>query len=171
LTSFSGLVWRHVPVGAVPLHVGRIFKYSEGRWNRRGEYACLYTALTREGALAELARLRATRGSIVGSRDLVSILVARLEPVLDLTDPPVYRVTALAAGERPDAALMTANGDAAYEHCRCLADEARRQRCTALVVPSAALTGDRNLIIYFDVVAPKQVDIDDGPDRETVPDT
>jgi RES domain-containing protein len=171
LNGFGGLVWRHVPVGALPLHVGRIFKYSEGRWNRRGEYACLYTALTREGALAELARLRETRGSIVGARDLVSIMVTRLEPVLDLTDPSVYRATALAAGERPDATLMTADGDPAYEHCRCLADEARRQRCTALLVPSAALAGERNLVIYFDVVAPKHVDIDDGPDRETVPGT
>jgi hypothetical protein len=98
-------------------------------------------------------------------------MVARLEPVLDLTDPSVYRVTALAAGERPDATLMTADGDAAYEHCRCLADEARRQGCTALVVPSASLTLERNLVIYFDVVAPKHVDIDDGPHRETIPAT
>jgi hypothetical protein len=95
--------------------------------------------------------------------------VSRLEPVLDLTVPSSYRVTALAAGEHPDETLMTADGDAAYEHCRRLADEARRQGCTALVAPSAALTGERNLVIYFDVVAPKHVDVDDGPHRETIP--
>jgi RES domain-containing protein len=168
LSAFVGVVWRHVPVGAVPLHLGKLFKYSEGRWNRRGEFACLYTALTRVGALAELAKARATAGSLAGTRDLVSIQIRRLEPVLELTDASVYRATALAAGERPDASLMTANGDAAHEHCRRLAEAARARGCTALIVPSAAQPGERNLVIYFDVVAPKQVDVDDGPDRETI---
>jgi hypothetical protein len=78
-------VWRHVPPGAEPLHLGRIFRFSEGRWNVRGEYACLYTALTRDGALGELHRARAKRGSIVGPRDVVSIDI-EIEPVLDLRD-------------------------------------------------------------------------------------
>ncbi len=168
MSSFAGLVWRHVPVGAVPLHIGKLFKYSEGRWNRRGEFACLYTALTRAGALAELAKLRRSAGSIVGTRDLVSIQIRRLEPVLDLTDASIYRATALAAGEQPDASLMTTDGDAAYEHCRRLSEAARDRGCTALIVPSAAQPGEQNLVIYFDVVAPRQVDIDDGPDRETI---
>lgn len=168
MSAFAGLVWRHVPVGAVPLHIGKLFKYSEGRWNRRGEFACLYTALTRAGALAELAKVRATAGSLAGARDLVSIQVRQLEPVFDLTDSSLYRATALAAGEQPDASLMTATGNTAYEHCRRLAEAARTRGCTALIVPSAAQRGERNLVIYFDVVAPKQVDIDDGPDRETI---
>jgi RES domain-containing protein len=168
LSAFAGLVWRHVPVGAVALHVGKLFKHSEGRWNRKGEFACLYTALTRVGALAELAKARATTGSIAGTRDLVSIQIGRLEPVLDLTEASVYRATALAAGEQPDASLMTTNGDAAYEHCRRLSEAARAGGCTALIVPSAAQPGEKNLVIYFDVVVPKQVDIDDGPDRETI---
>jgi RES domain-containing protein len=91
-----------------------------------------------------------------------------LEPVLDLTDASVYHATALAAGEQPDASLMTTDGDAAHEHCRRLSEAARAQGCTALVVPSAAQPGEKNLVIYFDVVAPKHVDIDDGPDRETI---
>ena len=126
MSAFAGVVWRHVPVGAVPLHLGKLFKYSEGRWNRRGEFACLYTALTRVGALAELAKARATAGS------------------------------------------LATDGDAAHEHCRRLSQAARARGCTALIVPSAAQPGERNLVIYFDVVAPKQVDVDDGPDRETI---
>lgn len=145
-----------------------LFKYSQGRWNRRGEYACLYTALSRTGALAELEKARLQYGTILGDRDLVSIRINALEPVLDLTDPANYRALAIEAGENPDPALMTIDGDSAYEHCRRLAGAARVRGCTALLVPSAARRGERNLVIYFDVVAPKHVDIEDGPDREQV---
>jgi RES domain-containing protein len=166
---FTGRVWRHIPAGAAALHLGKIWKYSAGRWNRRGEYACLYTALTREGALAELEKLRLHYGSAMGSRELVSIDIHRLDPVLDLTDLATYAATARGAGEHPNAALLTADGDATLEHCRMVADQARTQGCTGLLVPSAALRGAKNLVVYFDVVAPKQLDIDDGPDREVIP--
>lgn len=166
---FRGRVWRHVPPGAVALHIGRILKYSEGRWNRKGEYACLYTALTRVGAIAELQKHKYLYGSAVGPRDLVTIDVHRLEPVLDLTDAPTYETLARAAGLTPDPSMLTANGDDAYEHCQRLADQAREQRYTGLLVPSAAAAGEVNLAIYFDVVAPKQLQIDDGPDREHIP--
>jgi len=161
-------VWRHVPPGAVALHLGKLWKLSEGRWNRRGDYACLYTSLTRECALAELARARHAYGRAVGGRDLVSIEIHRLEPVLNLVDGKAYRTLARASGETPNAALLTADANAAFEHCRRLADQARRQGFTGLLVPSAALTGATNLAIYFDVVAPKHLEIDDGPDRERV---
>ena len=168
MTSFHGRVWRHLPVSAMPLHVGRIWKHSVGRWNRHGEYACLYTALTRRGALAELEKIRHEYGTIVGPRDLVSIDIAALEPILDLADRETYQLTALAAGEVPDPSLMTADSDASYEHCRRIADQARLEHYTGLLVPSAAAPGEINLVIYFDVVAPKHVQIDDGPDRERV---
>ena len=86
-----------MPPGAEPLHLGRLFRFSEGRWNVRGEYACLYTALTRDGARRKL------------------------------------------------------DG-----------------RATPLLVPSGAVSGESNLIVYFDIVAPKQIVIDNGPDRERV---
>jgi RES domain-containing protein len=166
--QFAGRVWRHVPAGAVPLHLGKLWKYAEGRWNRRGEYACLYTALTRQGALAEAARARARYGAAPGARDLVSIDV-RLSPILDLTDATEHRRAASKASVSPDAALLVAGGDEACEHCRRLSDWARAEGFTGLLVPSAAAPGEVNLVIYFDVVAPKQLEIDDGPDREPVP--
>jgi RES domain-containing protein len=162
-------VWRHVPPGAVALHIGKIWRYSEGRWNRRGEYACLYTALTRVGAIGELGKQRYLYRTGVGSRDLVSIDVHHLEPVLDLTDRPSYESLAVSAGLVPDISLLTDEGDPAYEHCRQLADQARQEGYTGLLVPSAAIAGEVNLVIYFDVVAPKQLEIDDGPDREHIP--
>lgn len=154
--------------GATPLHLGHLLKYTDGRWNRRGEYACLYTALTRAGALAELARARALAGRAVGERDLVSIDVT-VHPVLDLTDADARERAARAAGVPADPALLVADGGDAYDHCRTIADWARGQGFTALLVPSAALPGEANLVIYFEVVAPKQLEIDDGPDRERVP--
>jgi RES domain-containing protein len=151
------------------LHIGQIWKHSEGRWNRRGEYACLYTALTRTGALGELKKLKYLYGSALGARDLVSIDVHRLDPVLDLTDSASYEALAISSGLTPDDSLLIADGDLAYEHCRRLADQARQQGYSGLLVPSAAVRGEVNLVIYFDVVAPKQLEIDDGPDREHIP--
>lgn len=157
-----------MPAGASPLHLGKLWKHAEGRWNRRGEYACLYTALTRPGALAELARARAHYGTALGPRELVSIDVT-LSPVLDLTDRAALRRAAEGAGVSSDAALLAADGEGPLEHCRRMADWARAEGFTALLVPSAAATGATNLVIYFDVVAPKQLEIDDGPDRDPAP--
>ena len=158
-----------MPAGASPLHLGKLWKHAQGRWNRRGDYACLYTALTRPGALAGLARARARYRTALGPRELVSIDVT-LSPVLDLTDRAALRRAAGGgAGVSSDAALLVADGDGPLEHCRHLADWARAEGFTALLVPSAAAIGATNLVIYFDVVAPKQLEIDDGPDREPAP--
>jgi len=105
---------------------------------------------------------------VLGSRELVSIDIV-LAPLLDLTERKSLRRAAGGAGVQDEPALLTAEGEAALEHCRRLADWARAEGFTALLVPSAAATGETNLVIYFDVVAPKQLQIDDGPDREPAP--
>lgn len=80
------LVWRHVPAGAEPLHF-TYMQRARGRWNlQRPRIACLYTAYTRAGTLAEYDKI--VRGDPAyrhRPRDLVSILVD-VEPVLDLLD-------------------------------------------------------------------------------------
>ena len=157
--TFRGLVSRHVPRGAHPLHVGFILKAS-GRWNRQGRYGCLYTALSQEGAVAEYHKYltRAALPTSPSPRDLVSIQVKRIEPVLDLTDNEertrvgVTRKTL--TGDEPDD----------LEACLALADWARSQGYQGLLMPSAAAPGEANLIIYIDGPV-ANLDFTDGPDR------
>ncbi len=57
MTRFRGLVWRHVPPGAEPLHLGWILNATRGPWNTtRPRVACIYTALTPEGAVRDHIR-------------------------------------------------------------------------------------------------------------------
>ncbi len=100
----------------------------------------------------------------MGARDLVS-LVVKVEPVLDLTQPDAYQQTARSAGVTAHPAFHSRLADVPYDHCHALAAEARRERFTALLVPSAARDGDTNPVIYFDIVAPRLVELDNGPDR------
>ena len=83
--DFEGLVWRYVPRGAHPLHVGFIL-LARGRWNRHDEYGCLYTSLSREGAFAEYTKELRRLGIEPNAdqpKDLVTISVA-VARVLDL---------------------------------------------------------------------------------------
>jgi RES domain-containing protein len=156
---FSGLVWRHVPRGAHALHVGWILR-ATGRWNRRGAYGCLYTALTAQGAVAEYRRYAARVGSAaaVRTRDLVSIRVNRLGPVLDLTDAVVRAKVGIAAS------ALTGDDTEDLTTCLAIADWARAERYQGLLTPSAADARQTNLIIYVDGPA-GNVDLDEGPDR------
>lgn len=85
---FEGLVWRYIPAWGHPLHVGFLLR-AAGRWNRYDEYGCLYTALSREGAIAEYRKVLGEYVGLAASddekRDVVSIHVS-VEPVLDLTE-------------------------------------------------------------------------------------
>lgn len=159
---FSGVVWRHVPRGANALHLGWILR-AAGRWNRQGGYGCLYTALTHEGALAEyrktLSRARIPSGVI--ARDLVSIRVNRVGPVLDLLDDDVRSAL------RVDLRTLTGDEPDDLETCRAIADWARSEGNAALLVPSAALPGASNLVIYVDAPA-RNLDLEEGPDRQPI---
>ncbi|MGI9181326.1 MAG: RES family NAD+ phosphorylase [Longimicrobiaceae bacterium] len=156
--TFSGRVWRHVPRGAHALHLGFILE-ATGRWNRQGEYGCLYTALTPAGALAEY-RKHLVRNRLQKPRDLVSIEVT-VRPVLDLTE--------LAIQARYAASLekMTGDSDEELEQCRQLADAARGEGFRAILAPSAAQEGERVLVIYPEGRA-SDLRLREGPDRLAV---
>ena len=120
--KFSGKVWRHIPAGSYPLNL-RYLLLASGRWNRAGEYGCLYTSLTRAGAAAEFRKYLQAAGAGEGfptrPRELVSLRVT-VEPVLDLTDPFTSPVPT-------SSHFLTADDDASLESCRALADALRAQ--------------------------------------------
>jgi RES domain-containing protein len=153
--KFEGKVWRHIPRGKHALHVGWILR-ADGRWNRSGVYGCLYTARTKEGALAELRKLLARLGEYPKPRDLVSIRVV-IDPVVDLTDPTSSPVS-------PDAEFLTGDSDQDIEACRELADRMRALGYAGILAPSAAAEGEENLMVYIDGPA-SALELDEGGDR------
>ena len=166
--QFHGKVWLHVPSGSEPLHLGKIWKHADGRWNECGEFPCLYTSLTREGALAELRKAREEKGDGQEARDVVSIDVQRIEPVIDLRDDAACEALARAADCKHERALLTEDSKRAFTHCRALGRQARADGYTGMIVPSAAKDGEANLVIYFDVAPSRQVELDTGPERERI---
>jgi len=161
--TWAGRVWRHVPAGGFPLNFAFIVK-ARGRWNRAGRYGCLYTSTTREGAMAEYRKLVAAwaPGLRLAPRELVSIDVHRVEPVLDLTDGAERKRFRVRLDD------LTRDTDAAIELCRTLSDAARRAGAVGLLAPSAALAGAINLMIYQDGLA-GGIDLAVGPDRDRLP--
>lgn len=155
---FRAEVWRYIPAGAHPLNTGSILK-ANGRWNRPGEYGCLYTALTRQGAEAEYNKFLSGAGMEPEQdrpRDLVTILVD-LRPVLDQTSKTDAFVD-------PTALFLTGDKPEDWEQCRKLADVSRLEGYSGILVPSAALKGEKNLVIYIDGIA-RNVDMKAGKTR------
>jgi RES domain-containing protein len=156
--TYRGKVWRHIPAGGQPLHVGRIIQ-AKGRWNRYGIYGCLYTSLSQSGAIAEYQKYLQKVGTAPGStgpRELVSILV-EISPVLDFTDETMSPVP-------PSSHFLVGDAPEDLETCRSLADYARSHKYVGLLVPSSVLPGEKNLIIYIDGLAGGVI-VDEGPDR------
>jgi len=77
-----------------------------------------------------------------------------------------YTALAQRAGVASNADFLQNLGAVPHSHCYALADQARAEHYPALLVPSAAAPSEINLIIYFDIVAPKHLELDNGPDRE-----
>lgn len=158
MTRFRGRVWRHVPVGAEPLHLGWILRAARGRWNlRRPRLPCLYTSLTPEGAVAEFRKQIAEYGAPI-RRDLVSVDVA-VGPVLDLTRPRVLARLGV------DPGVLTGDRPGDLVACRELA---RRNVLhgpyRAILSPSASLAGAANLMVYIESTNGIQ-ELMNGPDR------
>jgi len=152
-------VWRYIPKGAHPLHAGYILR-SAGRWNRAGVYGCLYTSLSEEGAKAEYRKyLEKANIKLAGTKpkDLVTIKVD-IDPVMDLTNKKKSLVS-------PDAPFLTGDEPEDLESCRALADTIREQGYAGIIAPSAALVGEKNLIIYIDGPAGK-INLDVGGKRK-----
>lgn len=158
---FAGLVWRHIPRAAHPLDFSALIS-AAGRWNRRGLYGCLYTARTPAGAAAEYRKHFVRRG-LRRDRDLVCLAV-EIAHVLDLSavlgsgsraDAPHFLGTANAGiGDRQsllppiDGDRLVGDGADDVEHCRTIADWARRHGYLAIQAPSASVVGEYTIAIY-----------------------
>lgn len=161
MRNFEGRVWRHIPVGAVPLHLGWILRAGRGRWNtQRPRLPCLYTSLRPQGAIGEYQKHLAEYGH-PKRRDLVSLDVS-VRPVLDLTSARIR--------QRLGVSLDTLTGDTSADliRCRRIAREAvLRDEYCAILAPSASIRGDVNLMIYIESTRGIR-SMMDGPDRITI---
>jgi RES domain-containing protein len=156
---YSGLTWCHVPAGSHPLHLARILR-AEGRWNEAGAFGALYLCTEEGGAVAEYEKA-VERGEVEGEHHLASVLISHLQPVENLASH---------AGDRDDLQreLLTRDDPASLAYCRNLARQSRQRGFAGVLVPSAALPGSVNLVVYLDVVPPSQLDVIDGPHRRSL---
>jgi len=167
--SFVGRVWRYVPRRAHPLHVGFILR-AAGRWNRPGEYGCLYTTMSVDGARAEYLRSLAHVGITPeqdAERDLASIRV-RVSPMLDLTSRAARNKVARTLGLEDGLRVRRLRGDDAADLLLCLAiaDWARAEGYPAIMSPSAADRSAKNLNVYIDIAGPSKLRLDAGSERK-----
>lgn len=151
------LVWRHVPAGAEPLHY-TYMQRARGRWNlQRPRIACLYTAYTQAGALAEYDKV--VEGDPAyrhRRRDLVSIWVD-VDPVLDLLDTALqvrYRVF------EDDLVALS------YTACHGIVRRAVLQEGYRAIRARSAtrLQGERTLMLYPERSGGR-CSLSNGPDR------
>ena len=132
-----------IPAGAHPLNAHFII-HASGRWNRPGEYGCLYTALAPETAEAEHRKAR-DRAGIFGERprEIVGIDVM-VAPVLDLTSRTRRRRLGVRSSD------LRSDEDEGIEACRAIADAARAEGYRGILAPSAAGRDGRVLVIYLE---------------------
>ncbi len=126
-------VFRHLPPQYEALDSSGSLR-AGGRWNPRGEFGALYTALNEEAAKAELERLAERQGLTLDDfapRDLVSIEVS-LSKVLDLTDKKILEQIGINESE-------IVGNDVSL--CLEISRLARRAGFEAILTPSATKKG------------------------------
>lgn len=143
-TALSLTVFRVVREGLDPLATTGSLK-AGGRFNPQNEFGALYTSLDPKTAALEVARGLRARGidpeQFPAGAWWVYELELKLESVLDLTDPTVLEKSGISA-ERLTGSDVNAT--------REIAADARGRGYQALLVPSAAAPGCKNLVIFPD---------------------
>lgn len=119
-----------------------------GRFNPPNEFGALYTSLDAKTAAQEVARGLRARGidpeQFPAGAWWVYEVEVKLDSVLDLTDPVVLERSGISAGS------LTGSDVNATQR---IAAEARERGYVALLVPSAAAPGSKNLVIFLDRMA------------------
>lgn len=116
-----------------------------GRFNPPNEFGALYTSLDANTAAQEVARGLRQRGidpaEFPEGTWWVYELEVKLESVLDLTDENILEKSGISASSLTGSDVNVA---------RRIAAEARERGYEALLVPSAAAPGSKNLVIFLD---------------------
>lgn len=143
-TTFRHVSPKHQELGESALAGSR---RAGGRFNPTEEFGAIYLSLERETAIAELRR-RAHRTGIELDELLPRVLLfvrADLQRVLDLTDSETRREWGLESGE--------ISSDH-YRSCQEVGRAARRAGYEAILFPSAAREGGRNMAVFTDRLRP-----------------
>lgn len=153
----STKVFRVVREGVDPLATSGSLK-AGGRFNPPNEFGALYTSLEATTAAKEAIRGLRQRGVDPGQFPegawWAYELEVKLESVLDLTDVDVLRKSGI-----PESSLT--GGD--LTATRRIAAEARELGYEALLVPSAASAGSKNLVIFLDKLAARLIVLSSKP--------
>ena len=156
-SSISAIVFRVVREGLDPLATTGSLK-AGGRFNPPNEFAVLYTSIEGATATREVARgLRQRRidpDQFPHGSWWVYELEVKLESVLDLTDPNVLKRIRISESS------LTANDISAT---RAIASEARKGGYQALLVPSVAVAGSKNLVMFLDKVSKRPTVLSSKP--------
>jgi filamentous hemagglutinin len=131
-----------------------------GRFNPPNEFGALYTSLDAKTAAQEIARGLRARGidpeqSPEGAWWVYELEV-KLDSVLDLTDPAVLEKSGISASSLTGSDVNTT---------RRIAAEAREQGYQALLAPSAAASGLKNLVIFLDRTPARPIALSSKPVR------
>ena len=140
----SAVIFRIVREGLDPLGTAGSLE-AGGRFNPPHEFGALYASLQATTAAKEVARGLRQRGvdpaGFPESAWWIYELEVTSESVLDLTDPEVLQKAGIQQGS-----LTGADISATQE----IARQARTQGYEALLVPSAAAPGSKNLVLFVD---------------------
>jgi RES domain-containing protein len=143
-SPLSAVVYRVVREGLDPLTTTASLR-AGGRFNPPNEFGALYTSFEVTTAAREVARGFKQRGidpdQFPEAAWWVYELEVKLESILDLTDADVLRKSGL---QRDSLTASDVNAT------RQIAAEARQRGYQALLVPSAAASGSKNLVIFLD---------------------
>ena len=149
--QFSGTLWRVVTTGLDPLRPGR----SGGRWDD-GSFEVLYTAVERDGALAE-AHFHAYKGQPVLPSKISKTLHkidANLSRVLDLTGDGV--LSGIGANMAQYGRLHYVERESEYPSLQQIAEVAFFLEFEGILVPNARWSCS-NLVIFNERIRPDQL--------------